>query len=110
MVINDIGSTGGTALLCNTDRGPGGNGDSGGYWFAPDGTEVGRSGINNVPGFFRNRGSMVVSLLRGTGPDPAAEGIITVPYWMLMAIIKLFMLDFTTPEMVVYQSVGRRSM
>ena len=75
MDINDIGSINPTALLCNTDRGPGGSGDSGGDWFAPDGTTVGRSGNNNVPGFVRNRGSMVVSLLRDSGTDPAAEGI-----------------------------------
>ena len=75
MDINDIGSIDPTALLCNTDRGPGGNGDSGGDWFAPDGTRVGRSGNNRVPGFFRNRGSMVVILLRDTATDPAAEGI-----------------------------------
>ena len=75
--ISDIGSIDPTALLCNTDRGPGGNGDSGGDWFAPNGTRVGRSGNNNVPGFFRNRGSMVLRLQRDTGTDPAAEGI----YW-----------------------------
>ena len=75
MDINDIGSIDPTALLCNTDRGQGGSGDSGGDWFAPDGTTVGNSVNNRVPGFVRNRGSMVVRLLRDTGTDPAAEGI-----------------------------------
>ena len=75
--INAIGSIDPTALLCNTDRGPGGSGDSGGDWFAPDGTRVGNIDNKNVPGFVRNRGSMVVILLRNTGPGPAAEGI----YW-----------------------------
>ena len=73
--IDDIGSNNPTALHCNTDRGPGGNGDSGGNWFTPDGTAVGNIDNKNVPGFVRNRGSMVVILLRDTGPDPAAEGI-----------------------------------
>ena len=73
--INDIGSIDPTALHCNTNRGPGGNGDSGGYWVTPDGTIVGNINNNRVPGFVRNRGSMVVRLLRDTGPDPAAEGI-----------------------------------
>ena len=73
--INDIGSNDPTALLCNTDRGPDSIGDSRGDWFAPDGTTVGNTANNRVPGFVRNRGSMVVRLLRDTGPDPAAEGI-----------------------------------
>ena len=77
MAISDIGSNDPTALLCNTDRGPGGSGNSGGDWFAPDGTAVGHSGINIVPGFVRNRAPMVVRLLRDTGTDPAAQGI----YW-----------------------------
>ena len=73
--INAIGSNDPTALLCNTNRGPGGNGDSGGDWFAPDGIAVGNINNKNVPGFVRNRGSMVVRLLRDTGTDPAAQGI-----------------------------------
>ena len=77
MEIDDIGSADGTALLCNTNRGPGSRDDSGGDWFAPDGTTVGNTANNRVPGFVRNRGSMVVILLRDTGTDPAAEGI----YW-----------------------------
>ena len=75
VAISDIGSNDPTALLCNTDRGPGGNGDSGGSWFSPDGTRVGNSVNSIVPGFFRNRAPMVVSLLRDIATDPAAEGI-----------------------------------
>ena len=67
VAFSDIGSNDPTALLCNTDRGHGGSGNSGGDWSAPDGTRVGRSGINKVPGFVRNRGSMVVGLKRTTG-------------------------------------------
>ena len=73
--IDDIGYNNDNALHCNTDRGPGGNGDSRGDWFAPDGTAVGNIDNNNVPGFVRNREPMVVRLLRDTGTDPAAEGI-----------------------------------
>ena len=75
VAISDIGSNDPTALLCYTDRGQGGSGNSGGDWFAPDGTRVGNSVNSIVPGFVRNRGSMVVRLLRDTGTDPAAEGI-----------------------------------
>ena len=73
VVIDDIGSNNYNALHCNTNRGPDSSGVSGGDWFAPDGTEVGRSGINNVPGFVRNRDPMVVRLLRDTGTP--AQGI-----------------------------------
>ena len=73
VAISDIGSNDPTALLCNTDRGPGGSGNSGGDWFAPDGTTVGNSVSKNVPGFVRNRDPMVVRLLRDTGTP--AQGI-----------------------------------
>ena len=81
LVIDDIGSTNDTALLCNTDRPPYGAGDSGGNWFSPDGTAVGRSGKNDVPGFVRNRAPNVVRLLRNTSTDPAAEGIYWCSIW-----------------------------
>ena len=71
MVISDIGSTDDTALLCHTNRPPVGV-NSGGDWFAPDGTRV---NLDDVPGFTRNRGSMVVRLRRTTGTPH--EGI----YW-----------------------------
>ena len=71
MVIDDIGSTESTALLCHTNRPPPfGSVHSGGDWFAPDETRVNQ---NDVPGFTRVRGSMVVRLTQSTG-DPA-QGI-----------------------------------
>ena len=73
VMISDIGSTDNTALLCHTNR-PilSGSFSSGGNWFAPDYTRVHE---NDVPGFKRNRGPMVVRLLRNTATDPPAEGI-----------------------------------
>ena len=77
MVISDIGTAGDdTALLCHTNRPPdipGGTDGmhSGGQWFGPDQMEVDG---NDVPGFRRNRGSMVVRLFRNTGTTPV-EGI-----------------------------------
>ena len=74
MDIGDIGSTDNTALLCITNRPPpSGSSNSGGSWFAPDGTIVGSVGSGDVPGFERNRGPMVVRVRRTTGT--AAEGI-----------------------------------
>ena len=70
--INDIGSTDDTALLCITNRPPSGGGtNSGGNWHAPDWTGVGGT---DVPGFDRNRGPMVVRLLRRESETPT-EGI-----------------------------------
>ena len=76
MVFSDIGTAGDdTALLCITNRPPPtGSSSSGGEWFAPDGTAVQFSGTA-VPGFRRNRGSMVVRLYRNTATGPPAEGI-----------------------------------
>ena len=71
--ISDIGNT---ALLCITNRSPpNGDANSGGNWYAPDRTIVGNLGSADVPGFERNRGPMVVRLMRNIGTDPAAEGI-----------------------------------
>ena len=73
MEIGRIGSTPSTGLICNTNR-PAtfmnnvGDPNSGGNWFAPD------MNSDDVPGFRRNRGPMVVSLYRETATDPA-EGI-----------------------------------
>jgi len=75
VVISDIGSTDGTALLCNTNYSPTGGGHSGGDWFAPDGTRVQGLRSTVVPGFQRNRGPQVVRLIRYTATDPPAEGI-----------------------------------
>ena len=71
VMISDIGSTGNTALLCHTNK-PASGSNSGGDWFAPDGFRVNG---NEVPGFRRRRGPMVVRLLRNTATDPPAEGI-----------------------------------
>ena len=68
--ISDIGSTDDSALLCHTNFPPPPGSISGGDWFAPNGTRV--SGAD-VPGFARNRGSMVVRLKRASGTPP--EGI-----------------------------------
>ena len=76
MVISDIGSTDDTALICHTNRsaslGTTDMPNSGGNWFAPDETRVNG---NVVPGFRRNRGPMMVRLLRNTTTDPPSEGI-----------------------------------
>ena len=74
VVISDIGSTDDTALICHTNRPAtlNNNADSGGDWFAPDETRV---DDNAVPGFRRNRGPMMVRLLRDTATDPPSEGI-----------------------------------
>ena len=75
VVISDIGTANDdTALLCITNRPPTGSGDSGGKWFAPDGTAVHHT-RNDVPGVRRNRGPMVVRLYRDTATGPPAEGI-----------------------------------
>ena len=76
VVISDIGSTDDTALICHTNRPAtlNNNADSGGNWFGPDETRVDFNG-NNVPGFRRNRGPMMVRLLRNTATDPPSEGI-----------------------------------
>ena len=61
VVISDIGSSDDDALLCHTNY----NGiPSTGDWFAPDKTRVNG---NDVPGYTRNRGPMVVRLKRTTG-------------------------------------------
>ena len=76
VVISDIGSTDDTALICHTNH-PATyesyyNYNSGGNWLAPDLTRVNR---NDVPGFMRNRGPMVVRLRRSNSYNPLAEGI-----------------------------------
>ena len=68
---NDIGSTDETALLCHTNRPPPpGSTNSGGDWFATEGTPLDGT---DVPGFTGNNGAMVVRLMRATGTP--AEGI-----------------------------------
>ena len=76
MDISDIGiSDNKTALLCHTNRPPPpGARQSGGDWFAPDGTKVGGLGSTDVPGFERNRDTMVVRLRKRNSGTPD-EGI-----------------------------------
>ena len=70
--ISDIGFTDDSALLCHTNRPPPpGSANSGGDWFAPNGDRVGSN--PPVPGFTRNRDSMVLRLKRTSGDPP--EGI-----------------------------------
>ena len=79
VMIDDIGGTDDTALICNTNRinnipnphGP----NSGGNWFASDGTQVGNLGTDDVPGFDRNRGPMMVRLHSNTATVTPSEGI-----------------------------------
>ena len=78
VVISDIGFTENTALICNTNRPVINNFNkrhSGGDWYGPSGTRVGGIGSNDVPGFVRTKGRMVVRLLRNTATDPPDEGI-----------------------------------
>ena len=75
VAISDIGSTDDTALICHTNRSPPNNGpNSGRHWFAPDETRVDFKGTA-VPGFRRNRGAMIVRLLRNTSAGTPSEGI-----------------------------------
>ena len=76
VVISDIGSTDDTALICHTNRPAtlNNNAHSGGDWFAPSGMTVDFGG-NDVPGFKRNRGPMMVRLLRNTATGTPSEGI-----------------------------------
>ena len=78
VVISDIGSTENTALICNTNRpviDKMNKRHSGGDWYGPSGTRVGGMGSDDVLGFVRTRGPMVVRLLRNTATDPPSEGI-----------------------------------
>ena len=75
VVISNIGSNDGTALLCNTNYLPDGGGNSGGNWYAPDGTRVGGPGSTDVPGFSRNRGPGLVRLISATATGTPTEGI-----------------------------------
>ena len=78
VMISDIGSTENTALICNTNHPVIHNINtrhSGGDWYGPNATRVGGVGSDDVPGFVRSRGPMVVRLLRNTATDPPSEGI-----------------------------------
>ena len=76
LMISDIGTTEGTALLCNTNYRPTGSGTSGGNWFGPDGARVGGIGSTDVPGFRRNRVPGLVRLIRNSAATGTpTEGI-----------------------------------
>jgi hypothetical protein len=75
--ISDIGSTDDTAPLCHTNYYIKGKRNSGGNWFAPDGTRLGDKKENEVLGFTRNRGQMMVRLLRNYTTGSPHEGIYT---------------------------------
>ena len=97
VVISDIGSTDDTALICHTNRPPPDNAaNSGGNWFAPDETRVNG---NDVPGFRRNRGPMIVRLLRNTATDPPFEGI-------YQCLVEDDTLTFQTVYVGLYSSGG----
>ena len=66
MLIDEIGFTDDTALLCHTNNLPSPvTHTSGGDWFGPNGTRVlDEDDDNGVPGFVRNRGPYVVRLKR----------------------------------------------
>ena len=84
VMISDIGSNDDTALICHTNRPANLDSNrlhSGGDWFSPNGTKVkfettpaGGSTIY-VPGFRRNRGPMMVRLLRNIATGTPPEGI-----------------------------------
>ena len=74
--ISGIGSYDDSALLCHTNNPPPpGSVNSGGNWFAPNGTRV---SLNDVPGFTRNRGPMVVRLKRTSGYPQEGVFICTI--------------------------------
>ena len=78
VIISDIGSTENIALICNTNHpviNTVNTRHSGGDWYGSSGTRVGGIGSDDVPGFVRTRGPMVVRLLRNTATDPPSEGI-----------------------------------
>lgn len=73
ILISDIGSTEETALLCHTNHPvKPGSSNSGGDWYAPDGTRV---NVDDVPGLTRNRGPMVVRLFQTTSTSDVPEGL-----------------------------------
>ena len=71
MILDDIGYTDDTALVCHTDYLPiPPDETSGGDWFAPNGKRVGGEYGPGDLGFVRNRGPHVVRLKRSTGGTP----------------------------------------
>ena len=75
MLMDDIGSTDDTALLCHADEPS--RRASEGDWFAPNGTKVGNytdSTPRDVPRFGRNRSPHLVRLKRSSDGTPP-EGV-----------------------------------
>ena len=72
VVISDIGYNNSAAVICHINR-PISEGD----WFAPDGTSNYYYSYyyDSVPGFWINRASMMVRLIRSTRSGPPSEGI-----------------------------------
>ena len=98
VVISDIGTSEDTALLCNTDRFPdSGSPNSGGFWYAPDGTSI--TNQDSVPGLYRRRGVLAVRLVRLTDNSTAAEG-------MYRCAIRDALRDFHSVYAGLYHSGG----
>ena len=75
VVISNIGTTSDTALLCNTNYLPSGNGGS---WYVPDGSTVGSfAGVGTTGADFgRTRGPGLVRLIRNSAATGTpTEGI-----------------------------------
>ena len=76
VVISDIGTTDGTALLCNTNYLPDGGGNNGGNWYVPGGSTVGSLAGVGTADFGRNSGSGLVRLIRNSAATGTpTEGI-----------------------------------
>ena len=71
VILDDIGHTDDTALVCHTNyTPPHGHADSDGDWYAPNGKRVGGDNGPSDLGFVRNRGPHVVRLKRSTAGTP----------------------------------------
>ena len=76
VVTSDIGTTEGTALLCNTNYLPDGSANSGGNWFVPGGSTVGAISSVGTADFGRNRAPGLVRLIRNSASTGTpTEGI-----------------------------------
>lgn len=75
VLISDVGSNDKTALLCHTNR-PAlhRSHHSGGDWYTPNGIRVVSENSAGVRGFVRNRGPMMVRLLKNSS-NVALQGI-----------------------------------
>ena len=77
MVISNIGTTDGTALLCNTNHLPDDSAtNSGGSWYVPDGSVVASNNNVDTADFGRNRVLGLVRLIRNSAATGTpTEGI-----------------------------------